>query len=101
MAIRIIERGNPATRIVDAQNFDECIIESTEQNFVSFVTYKKNGKIVDRQRVYDSDISEMIAETEFSKVAQENGDFVFYTRQLGEEELEVEEIPTSDDIIEI
>lgn len=101
MVIKIVERGNPATCIVGAQNFDECIIESTEENFVSFMIYKKNGKIVDRQRVYDSDISEMIAETEFSKVVQENGDFVFYTRQCGEEELEVGEIPTSNDIIEI
>lgn len=105
MVIRIIERGNPAREIVGEQKWDMITIHSNVDMVSSSVEFQKNGVVMDRQKMYDSDIVEFIRDmdvSENSKISQD-GDILLYTRQTGEEELEIPEVEeiVSDDIIEI
>jgi hypothetical protein len=87
--IKIIERGNPATEIV-GKNFDEITIESNVDMITSSVAFKQNGKIVDRQKIYDDEIKDIIGNLDLSNESRIVGTTIFlFTRQVGEEELEI------------
>ncbi len=98
MAIRIINGGNPATKI--APSFDECVIESVvDREQTSFVVDIVNGKPIYKRLRNDEDTVEYIANLyihdEISSIVmdEKNRDIIITLRELGEEPLDIGEIP--------
>jgi len=90
-------------------SFDERVIESVENSEqVSFIMDVKDGKPVYKRLRNDADVSDYIAELnnneEISRIEmdEKNRDIIIYLRELGEEPIEIGEIPTScPEVIEI
>jgi hypothetical protein len=106
MAIRIINGGNSATKIMPP--FDECIIESVENyEQVSFITDMKDGAPIYKRLRTDEDVSTYIAnmldhdEISSIKMDDENRDIVITLRALGESPVDVGEIPDVPEVIVI
>jgi hypothetical protein len=100
MAIRIVCGGNSVAEIMPS--FDERVIESVENSEqVSFIMDVKDGKPVYKRLRNDADVSDYIAELnnneEISRIEmdEKNRDIIIYLRELGEEPIEIGEIPTS------
>jgi hypothetical protein len=102
MVIRIVHGGNPATRIIPS--FDECVIESLvdertgESDGKSFVMDLRDGNPVFKRIRSDEETEEYIAtlheNEEIASVTQdENHDFIITLRELGEEPLDIGEVP--------
>jgi hypothetical protein len=103
MAIRIVHNGNPATKIMPP--FDECIIESVEnRKNTSFVMDLKNGNPIFKRLRDDEDVVEYISnlyihdEIRDIKIDEENHDVIITLRELGEEPLDLGEIPEVSDV---
>jgi hypothetical protein len=110
MAIRIVNGGNSATKIIPP--FDECVIESlVDHDQVSFIMDVKNGSPIYKRLRTDEDVSDYIAnlldhdEISSIKMDEENHDIIISLRELGEEPLSDEEIgeisTTVPEVIEI
>jgi hypothetical protein len=102
MAIRIVNGGNSATKIMPL--FDERIIESVEdREQVSFIVDVKNGTPIYKRLRSDDDVSDFIANladhdeiaSNGIKMDEENRDIIITLREMGEEPLEDEEIESS------
>lgn len=104
MAIRIVHNGNPATKIIPS--FDECIIESVvndpngeDAEKVSFVMDVRDGKPTYKRIRTDEDTVEYIHNlNEHDEIAsviidEEKRDIIITLRELGEEPLDIGEIP--------
>jgi hypothetical protein len=98
MSIRIVNGGNSATKI--APSFDERIIESVEdREQTSFVMDIKNGKPISKRLRSDEDTVDYIAnlyvhdEIASIEMDEENRDIIIVLRELGQEPLEIGEIP--------
>lgn len=98
MSIRIVNGGNSATAI--APSFDECVIESVEdREQTSFVMDVKNGKSMYKRLRNDEEVIDYIAnlyvhdEISSIKMDEKNRDIIIVLRELGEEPLDIGEIP--------
>ncbi len=101
MAIRIVHNGNPATRIPPV--FDECIIESLVESDSSFVMDLRNGNPIFKRIRSDEETVNFIADLHEEdaiasvRMDEENRDIIITLRELGEEPIDVGEIPPTDD----
>lgn len=104
MAIRIIATGNSAAKI--APLFDECRIESVindpngeDVEKLSFAMDVLNGNPMYKRIRSDEETSDFIAELyEHGEIGsiridEENRDIVITLRELGQDELEIEDVP--------
>lgn len=96
MAIRIVNGGNSVLEV--APTFDECRIESLN-NEKSFITKIKDGRVFRKEKWTDDEVSEAIADLYENdaigsvETDAENHDIVIHLRQLGEDGIEVGDIP--------
>jgi len=97
MSIRIVNCGISALEI--APLYDECVIESVmEKEQTSFVMDLKDGKSMYKRIRSDADVAEYISNLyihdEISSITKdENRDIIIMLRQMGEEPLDIEDVP--------
>jgi hypothetical protein len=104
MSIRIVSNGNPVSKI--APIFDECVIESLiddpngeDVEKKSFAMDLRNGTPMYKRIRSDEETSDFISDLYTNgeiadiKMDEENHDLVIYLRGLGQDELDIGEIP--------
>jgi len=104
MAIRIVGNGNSVSKI--APIFDECVIESLvndpngeDVEKLSFAMDIRNGQPIYKRIRSDEETSEFISdlynneEIADIKMDEKNHDLVIYLRELGQDALDIGEIP--------
>jgi hypothetical protein len=107
MAIRIVCNGNSVSKI--APIFDECVIESLvndpngeDVEKLSFAMDVRNGQPIYKRIRSDDETSEFISDLYTNgeiadiKMDEKNHDLVIYLRELGQDELDIGEIPPTD-----
>lgn len=104
MAIRIVATGNSVAKI--APTFDECVIESLvndpdgmDVEKLSFAMDVRNGTPIYKRIRSDEETSEFIAELHEHgeigsiRIDEKNRDIIITLRELGQDELEIGEVP--------
>jgi hypothetical protein len=107
MSIRIVSNGNSVSKI--APIFDECVIESLiddpngeDVEKKSFAVDLRNGNPMYKRIRSDEETSDFISDLYTNgeiadiKMDEENHDLVIYLRELGQDELDIGEIPPTD-----